>query len=276
MKPEIEALLGGYSAGTLNEDEQRRLFEAALDDQEVFDALADEQPLRELLGQPAFRRELLEALEIPSLKDRLAAWLARPWPWLAGTAATAALVAGVLWLRLGNQPPVPGHTPGPGMLTTPLPSTLPGITPITRPSVAAGRAEILSRLFALPTRQAFGVDLHLDRGGASHSYRVGEGLRLGFKIAHESNVLVLEQAEGVVIQLFPSVSAPFPRAKAGVEYSVPPLGEAALQISPPTGPRAIRLIAFPKNVDPLSLSPRQLNLVERDLTIVESKYLVGN
>jgi hypothetical protein len=61
VKPEIEALLGGYSAGTLSADEQRKLFEAAADDQEVFDALAAEQPLRELLSQPAFRRELLGA-----------------------------------------------------------------------------------------------------------------------------------------------------------------------------------------------------------------------
>ena len=38
MKPEVEALLGGYSAGTLTKEEDLRLVQAALEDQEVFDA----------------------------------------------------------------------------------------------------------------------------------------------------------------------------------------------------------------------------------------------
>jgi hypothetical protein len=265
VKPEIEALLGGYSAGTLSKDEQRQLFEAAADDQEVFDALAAEQPLRELLSQPAYRRELLETLETTSLKGRFVAWMTRPGPWLAAAAATVAAVAGVLWLRPVPPQPVPGLTPSP---------TLPGITLITRPSGTDG-AELLRRLFALPARQAFEVDLHLDRSGEPPRYRIADRLRVGFKIEEESNILLLEKrADGTVVQLFPSASAPFPRAKAGVQYWVPLLSDPALLISPPAGPRAIRLIAFPTNTDPLSISVPQLELVRRGLTILERTYVV--
>ena len=47
MKREhVRKLLGGYATGTLTPDEQQALFEAALNDQELFDALAGEEALR--------------------------------------------------------------------------------------------------------------------------------------------------------------------------------------------------------------------------------------
>ena len=89
MKPEdIRKLLGGYATGTLTAQEREALFEAALDDQELFDALAKEQPLRELLEDPAARAHLLAALDDGPL----------PWPrrfeqWLWGHAVGLAAVA---------------------------------------------------------------------------------------------------------------------------------------------------------------------------------------
>ena len=58
-----EKLLGGYATGTLTEGERRRLFEAALHDQLLFNALADEQVLKDLLDDPISRRYLIETLE---------------------------------------------------------------------------------------------------------------------------------------------------------------------------------------------------------------------
>ena len=44
MKPtEAAKLLGGYATGTLSEAERQALFAAALDRQELFDALMDEE-----------------------------------------------------------------------------------------------------------------------------------------------------------------------------------------------------------------------------------------
>ncbi len=63
MSPEIRHLLGGYATGTLTDDERARLFAAALDDQALFDALAEEQPLKDLLDDPESRGYLLAELD---------------------------------------------------------------------------------------------------------------------------------------------------------------------------------------------------------------------
>ena len=61
-REEAEQLLGGYATGTLTEAERRLLCEAALARQDLFDALADEEALRELLADPMARDQLLAAL----------------------------------------------------------------------------------------------------------------------------------------------------------------------------------------------------------------------
>ena len=53
MSKSWEQILGGYATGTLTEEEKRKLFETALHDQTLFDALADEEALRVLLANPA-------------------------------------------------------------------------------------------------------------------------------------------------------------------------------------------------------------------------------
>jgi hypothetical protein len=91
MRPEdAKKLLGGYATGTLTDAEQQALFAAALEDQELFDAIAGEQSLREVLADPAVKAELLAALE-----ERPRQW----WSWrpaavlaMAGLAAVAVVV----------------------------------------------------------------------------------------------------------------------------------------------------------------------------------------
>ena len=91
MSPEdIKKLLGGYATGTLTAAEQEALFAAALDDQELFDALAREQSLRDLLRDPAARAQLLSALDTPA---------SRPggfWQWLRRPAVAGLATAGVV------------------------------------------------------------------------------------------------------------------------------------------------------------------------------------
>ena len=45
MSPETERLLGGYATNTLTADERKLLYQAALEDQDLFDELAREQAL---------------------------------------------------------------------------------------------------------------------------------------------------------------------------------------------------------------------------------------
>src|SRR5262245_55381915 len=97
MKDEdIQKLLGGYATDTLTDREQQLLSTAALHNQELFNALADEQALREFLADPASRRQLLRALHPrqPGVLERLTSWMRRPASWaVAGSVLAACVVA---------------------------------------------------------------------------------------------------------------------------------------------------------------------------------------
>jgi hypothetical protein len=121
----LERLLGGYATGTLTEEERRALYQAALRDQMLFNALADEQALKELLDDPESRRRLLRALEPVVIHGRAAAafpawppreatgWRRCPmWAWAGGLAV--AVIAGIVvwhqWQPLGGASPEPMMT----------------------------------------------------------------------------------------------------------------------------------------------------------------------
>lgn len=92
---ELRHLVRGYATGNLSEDQRRALFEAALEDQELFDELAREDELRELLETIGARERLTAALAPPEHRRFGTAW----W-WAAGSAAAAAVVlATFLWMR---------------------------------------------------------------------------------------------------------------------------------------------------------------------------------
>jgi hypothetical protein len=99
MSPEdIKKLLGGYATGTLTAAEQEALFAAALDDQELFDALAREQSLRDLLRDPAARADLLSALDRPAARPAgFWQWLRRPMVAGLATAGVAAIALVAVW-----------------------------------------------------------------------------------------------------------------------------------------------------------------------------------
>ena len=83
-RDDIRKLLGGYATGTLTPGEQEALFEAALQDQELFDALAREQSLRDLLRDPAAKAQLLAALD-----ERPLPWYRRLGWWRPAAAVVA-------------------------------------------------------------------------------------------------------------------------------------------------------------------------------------------
>src|ERR1700686_5762816 len=82
-------LLGGYATNSLTEAERNALFEAALDDQELFDALQQEEALKELLADPASRNQIQQALIEAPVPRPATAWWSRAWLWggLAGAVA---------------------------------------------------------------------------------------------------------------------------------------------------------------------------------------------
>lgn len=97
---ELEQLFGGFAADTLTADERQRLYQVALRDQQLFNALADEQALKELLADPDVRRRLLQALQQTgqsAIGGKLPwwAWLRKPagLAWAGGLAAAAFAIA---------------------------------------------------------------------------------------------------------------------------------------------------------------------------------------
>ena len=94
-KDEIRKLLGGYATNTLTESERKALFEAALEDQELFNALQNEEALKDLLDDPVARAQIRQAFERHSGRVHGAGRMR--W-WAFGGAASAVAAAAILFV----------------------------------------------------------------------------------------------------------------------------------------------------------------------------------
>lgn len=102
---EVERLLGGYATNSLTEQERKALFDAALEDQELFNALEHEEALRDLLADTEARPQLLRALKQAPPAQRHGSPF---WAWgLAGSLAAAAALLFVLLRSPEPQRPAP-------------------------------------------------------------------------------------------------------------------------------------------------------------------------
>lgn len=146
---DFEKLLGGFATDTLTPEEKQQLYSAALRDQELFNSLADEQALKELLADPVVRRRLLQSLhETGSTTDggptSWLSWFRRPagLAWAGGLAA--ALSAVVLGTNIYQESlreaghPVADEEMPPNTPPAPAPSTAqPPSPPINESRVEA-------------------------------------------------------------------------------------------------------------------------------------------
>jgi hypothetical protein len=89
---DIRKLLGGYATNALSADERRVLFEAALEDQELFNALQNEDALRELLADPLLRDQVRSALETPAIARRRPHFWSRRWVFGVAIPAMVAII----------------------------------------------------------------------------------------------------------------------------------------------------------------------------------------
>jgi hypothetical protein len=142
-REEIQRLLGGYATDTLSEAERSALFAAALEDQELFEALAKEQALRDVLQDAAARQQLIEALE--TKRQPIAA---RAWRWVlvpAGLAvavgAMALLIVGGFDLRRAKPPARRQAVVADAIALQPAPPAPPAAAPLSniRPRTAPRR-----------------------------------------------------------------------------------------------------------------------------------------
>lgn len=103
----IQRLISGYATGTLSEKQRKLLFEAALEDQELFDELARDQALKELLDTPGVKQRLIESIDVRP-QDH---WWAHPLPWALGGSAMAisAGLMALVFLTPSGSKPVPSN-----------------------------------------------------------------------------------------------------------------------------------------------------------------------
>ena len=146
MTDDVRKLLGGYATGTLSSEEKQLLFDAALHDDQLFAALADEHALKELLDDSGVRARVLRATEEPrfTVAGAFRDWFERPKAKaLVATGAVLLTVIGVRSVRETGQPEqqvAEVRVPPPAQ-----PATRPASPPESKPETV--------RREALPTRK---------------------------------------------------------------------------------------------------------------------------
>jgi hypothetical protein len=252
-------LLGGYATDTLTEAERRELLLAALDDQELFDAVLQEDGLRELLEAPGAREQVLSTLEQPTRWERLRAWLQRPATFADLAVLAATLVIGVVGYRifLGYEPHEGGRAAAARSAVVVAPATL-------------------ARLLALPPHEAVPAGLELQGGTAEKISRVtpGETLVLRATLRGPAQILVVaERPDGSALQVFPAAGEP-PVVVAAPREGGPAVRLLSVRAASIPGRHRLRLVVAPADVDLRASATADVDRVADRLSLVDLTYEV--
>ena len=274
--PETAKLLAGYATRTLTSEEEKRLFRAAAEDQELFNELADEEDIREVLDDFPLRQRVTRLVAEKNAPQPVLKRLFSFGPWhyaFAGATMAALVFAVAVRYEFGTT-----TEPGTAGYQVPLSAGLAPVIPmreieILRRSAGDSSADPLS---ALPPQDAIGASLGLNKDGNRPVYSVGEPMRVGFQVAKESSVVVIEtRADGSTVQLFPNRYMSSATVQAGQQILVPPAGQGDMETDGPAGPRRIRLIAAPADVDLLKMDLAHTAALAGKVSVVEREYVVG-
>ena len=140
---DAEKLLGGYATGTLTEAERTALFAAALEHQELFDALADEEAFKDLLSDPVAKAQLLAALA-PADAPKVVPFWRRTGVLGAAASLLLASLAGLAYLRSPNQVSPSLHQEAekaPAAKAVAVPSQAQVAPPVARARIPAEKAK---------------------------------------------------------------------------------------------------------------------------------------
>jgi len=143
MANDARELIGGHATSTLQEHEQRRLYEAALEDQALFDELVDEEALREALEDGPTRASLLDVLR----EEPTPAWWRAFNLRMALTAAAVVMTAAlgvIVYRELQREPsvdvaraPAPSAGEAPHESDAPVPPRESTSAPVPEQTLAA-------------------------------------------------------------------------------------------------------------------------------------------
>jgi len=119
-------------------------------------------------------------------------------------------------------------------------------------------------------------DLRGDPGDGTATFTEGAALVISFQLATEGRPLVLEQrADRTIALLYPPAGQPSVVVPAGKRVDVVDGRGATYTVQEPAGPRRLRLIVFPPDVDPFAIQPVELSRLVPRLTIVERLYVAA-
>jgi len=141
--------------------------------------------------------------------------------------------------------------------------------------LAPGTARLL---MALPPRTAIPATLDLEETAAGVTAIRPEGAVVGlsFRVHGESRPLVIEErARRETVVLFPPPGQGSVKVPAWQPVEVTDPGGGMYVVRDPPGPRRVRLVVFPPDVDPLAVQPTELTGLLPKLTIVERHYVAA-
>jgi hypothetical protein len=229
-------LLAGYATDSLGEAERNELLRAALDDQELFDALVEEEGLRELLQDPAARQEVLAVLEQPTGWERVRAWFER-----SATLVDLAAIGGLAAAAVVGL-----------ALVTLRPSS----DSMARPTGATLSPAHVEALLGLPEKQTVPAGIEIE-GRADAPVAPGEMLPVRISLrAPARAVVLLAPSSGAPSQAWPALGqapALVPvQAKGG-----PAIVSAAVESPLAPGTQRLRLVVAPADLDLGALAPER-------------------
>lgn len=273
--------LGAYATGTLAPTEERSLYQAALDDQELFNALAHEEFLREALEDHEFRQSLkrrLHELNEPTASVRLLALvngLFRP-PALA-VAGMVAIVGFAILTRVPDTQRVGDRTvksaaTNPATLDAPTIATGKGL--FSESHGVAGENSPREALQLLWEHGRLGpheeLNLRLDLEGHSPKYRKGEQVRFRVSAPIDASVMLLAMdPDRAIMQLLPMNEDSLHESELAC---VPMDDQSYSRLAETVGSHKLRLLAFQGSADPLDPALANSNVplaVERSYEVID-------
>ena len=257
MSREAKHLVAGYATDSLGETERGELLRAALDDQALFDALVEEEGLRELLQDPAARQELVAVLEQATGWERVRAWFERP-ATLLDLSAVAALVVAAL----------AGYA-----LLAPATSRVGHGAATARPMGASLSPQHVAWLLSVPEQQVVPAGIELT-GRPDAVFAPGEPLLLRISLRAPARAALLEEAEGGVgTQVWPGLGQP-PALVPQPGSGGPAMQQVSLEAPAGAGTHRLRLVVIPAELDLGALAPAALPGAVGRLTLVDLRYEV--
>jgi len=104
----------------------------------------------------------------------------------------------------------------------------------------------------------------------------GAAVPLVFRVEKDSRPLVLEERANMkIVLLFPPAGEPSVVIPASREVRIEDPRGGTYVLREPAGPRRVRLIVFPPDVDPLTIQPTELSRLLPRLTIVERNFVAA-